>query len=374
MEKRKRGASEWEDLSLADLRSGDGEDGEEEVEADDESGGGGGGKRVKKTALACNFCRSAYLPFSIPLYANANEISALAERKLKCDGSKPNCSNCKRRKIGCEYERTIRRRGPGKKNRGKGKFASGGGAGKKKGGAAYSNSTGKGKRERGEKEKEKEKEKWDYEEESGARRGDPHPYYGNRNRNQHASSEMGNPYMALPYSPYRHLPLLPHPSTVYDSHSRSSHWYESTDSLGGGGGGGGGGGAGLGPPPYAAQREAERARIRDERLYRRRVEMAAEREMAEGEDEYERGWREKRKRRSVGSVDFDSNGGEGREEPPPPDVWGKRMKHYHASREIGGGAVEEEEGEGGEVNGFEYGERGGSVSSSLMSEGSVEEV
>lgn len=44
----------------------------------------------RKVAVACNFCRS---------------------RKLKCDGGRPQCLQCIRRTVDCEYEPTAKRRG-----------------------------------------------------------------------------------------------------------------------------------------------------------------------------------------------------------------------------------------------------------------------
>ncbi|KZV82270.1 hypothetical protein EXIGLDRAFT_350556 [Exidia glandulosa HHB12029] len=38
-------------------------------------------------------------------------------RKLKCDGGKPTCGNCERRRQPCTYDPVIKRRGPGKKTR-----------------------------------------------------------------------------------------------------------------------------------------------------------------------------------------------------------------------------------------------------------------
>lgn len=38
-------------------------------------------------------------------------------RKLKCDGNRPTCSNCERRRQPCAYDAVIKRRGPGKKTR-----------------------------------------------------------------------------------------------------------------------------------------------------------------------------------------------------------------------------------------------------------------
>ncbi|KAG8812683.1 hypothetical protein FRC17_001900, partial [Serendipita sp. 399] len=47
----------------------------------------------RKIAVACNFCRS---------------------RKLKCDGGRPQCLQCQRRSVDCEYETVIKKRGLGK--------------------------------------------------------------------------------------------------------------------------------------------------------------------------------------------------------------------------------------------------------------------
>ncbi|KAG5729700.1 hypothetical protein E4T56_gene1044 [Termitomyces sp. T112] len=54
-------------------------------------------RSLRKTAVACNFCRG---------------------RKLRCDGTKPSCSNCLLRKSKCEYVTVQRRRGPGKAKKG----------------------------------------------------------------------------------------------------------------------------------------------------------------------------------------------------------------------------------------------------------------
>ncbi|KAF9510959.1 hypothetical protein BS47DRAFT_1213221 [Hydnum rufescens UP504] len=52
-------------------------------------------KGGRKTENACYFCR---------------------RRKLKCDGARP-CNNCGRRGTECQYDETVKRRGPGKKNK-----------------------------------------------------------------------------------------------------------------------------------------------------------------------------------------------------------------------------------------------------------------
>ncbi|KAF8506316.1 hypothetical protein JB92DRAFT_2815573, partial [Gautieria morchelliformis] len=54
-------------------------------------------KVSKKTEVACDFCRG---------------------RKLKCDGCRPTCHNCSQRAKICRYQDGVRRRGPGRKNKG----------------------------------------------------------------------------------------------------------------------------------------------------------------------------------------------------------------------------------------------------------------
>ncbi|EIW59455.1 uncharacterized protein TRAVEDRAFT_71514 [Trametes versicolor FP-101664 SS1] len=49
--------------------------------------------KSKKTLIACHFCRA---------------------RKLRCDGLRPSCSNCRKRVKVCTYEQQPKRRGPGK--------------------------------------------------------------------------------------------------------------------------------------------------------------------------------------------------------------------------------------------------------------------
>lgn len=63
-------------------------------------------KVIRKIYVACDFCRG---------------------RKLRCDGTRPSCSNCATRSLECKYQDHPRRRGPGKapkgsrKKEGKGK-------------------------------------------------------------------------------------------------------------------------------------------------------------------------------------------------------------------------------------------------------------
>ncbi|KAI6042686.1 hypothetical protein EDC04DRAFT_2657841 [Pisolithus marmoratus] len=67
-------------------------------------------KVVRKIYVACDFCRG---------------------RKLRCDGTRPSCSNCATRSLECKYQDHPRRRGPGKapkgsrKKEGKGRKAPG---------------------------------------------------------------------------------------------------------------------------------------------------------------------------------------------------------------------------------------------------------
>ncbi|KAF8508940.1 hypothetical protein BU17DRAFT_99403 [Hysterangium stoloniferum] len=78
---------------------GDGDNGGLGDSAGGSAGGdeGGNKRKSKKTQMACHFCRG---------------------RKLKCDGGRPTCYNCARRELVCSYDESVRRRGPGRKNRG----------------------------------------------------------------------------------------------------------------------------------------------------------------------------------------------------------------------------------------------------------------
>ena len=90
---------------------------------------------ARKISVACNFCRCMYAPFYFrfrrgdggsarlavarralppclprPQLVEQLLISFLA-RKLKCDGGKPQCQQCIRRKVVCEYDTNVKRRG-----------------------------------------------------------------------------------------------------------------------------------------------------------------------------------------------------------------------------------------------------------------------
>ncbi|KAK2465321.1 hypothetical protein APHAL10511_002675 [Amanita phalloides] len=82
-------SAEEGESSKADIRR-------ESVEADNSTRKAG---NVRKTAVACNFCRG---------------------RKLRCNGARPLCQNCSARKLECEYVASPRRRGPGKAKKGAG--------------------------------------------------------------------------------------------------------------------------------------------------------------------------------------------------------------------------------------------------------------
>ncbi|KAG1715727.1 hypothetical protein ID866_1443 [Astraeus odoratus] len=67
-------------------------------------------KVARKIYVACDFCRG---------------------RKLRCDGTKPSCSNCATRSLACKYQDHPRRRGPGKAPKGSREKTERKGAGKK---------------------------------------------------------------------------------------------------------------------------------------------------------------------------------------------------------------------------------------------------
>ncbi|KAH7885220.1 hypothetical protein F5I97DRAFT_1928628 [Phlebopus sp. FC_14] len=69
-------------------------------------------KVAQKIYVACDFCRG---------------------RKLRCDGTKPRCSNCATRSLACRYQDHPRRRGPGKAPKGSKKTGGKGRTAKKDG-------------------------------------------------------------------------------------------------------------------------------------------------------------------------------------------------------------------------------------------------
>ncbi|PCH40058.1 hypothetical protein WOLCODRAFT_162057 [Wolfiporia cocos MD-104 SS10] len=80
-------------------------------------------RRLRKTEIACDFCRSEWNAACMPIYAVLNYSSSpywitrllRTERKLRCDGKRPMCQQCNKRKnVVCQYEAFPRRRGPGK--------------------------------------------------------------------------------------------------------------------------------------------------------------------------------------------------------------------------------------------------------------------
>lgn len=71
-------------------------------------------KGVKKTLIACDFCRG-----NQTLFHGFPALTILAGRKLRCDGTRPSCWNCKARENQvCVYQAQPRRRGPGKAPKG----------------------------------------------------------------------------------------------------------------------------------------------------------------------------------------------------------------------------------------------------------------
>ncbi|KAL4069945.1 hypothetical protein V8B97DRAFT_1967137 [Scleroderma yunnanense] len=79
-------------------------------DTEEETGEGKKSKAARKIYVACDFCRG---------------------RKLRCDGTKPSCSNCSTRSLVCKYQDHPRRRGPGKAPKGLRKKGEGKGADKK---------------------------------------------------------------------------------------------------------------------------------------------------------------------------------------------------------------------------------------------------
>lgn len=71
-------------------------------------------KAARKIYVACDFCRGGDVVISDWVGADGD----LAGRKLRCDGSKPSCSNCATRSLACKYQDHPRRRGPGKAPKG----------------------------------------------------------------------------------------------------------------------------------------------------------------------------------------------------------------------------------------------------------------
>jgi len=71
-------------------------------------------KAARKIYVACDFCRGEDVVISDWMAADGD----LAGRKLRCDGSKPSCSNCATRSLVCKYQDHPRRRGPGKAPKG----------------------------------------------------------------------------------------------------------------------------------------------------------------------------------------------------------------------------------------------------------------
>ncbi|KAG8215331.1 hypothetical protein J3R82DRAFT_8925, partial [Butyriboletus roseoflavus] len=59
----------------------------------------------RRTPMACQFCRG--MPCIIPCARQSPTQwllrRCLSGRKLKCDGSRPSCSNCNRRGYPCVY-------------------------------------------------------------------------------------------------------------------------------------------------------------------------------------------------------------------------------------------------------------------------------
>ncbi|KAF8843294.1 hypothetical protein BDN67DRAFT_218233 [Paxillus ammoniavirescens] len=71
-------------------------------------------KVARKIYVACDFCRGKHGD----IRTGMEFISTCLGRKLRCDGSKPCCSNCATRSLACRYQDHPRRRGPGKAPKG----------------------------------------------------------------------------------------------------------------------------------------------------------------------------------------------------------------------------------------------------------------
>ncbi|KAH7336949.1 hypothetical protein B0J17DRAFT_448871 [Rhizoctonia solani] len=69
----------------------------------------------KKTVMACHFCRCKYIFLRVVISPHTC-IHRILVRKLRCDGGHP-CSHCTHREKECTYDTTIRRRGPGRRNK-----------------------------------------------------------------------------------------------------------------------------------------------------------------------------------------------------------------------------------------------------------------
>jgi hypothetical protein len=111
--------------SGGDLKSLESKDGQSAKSAGKRRGGGeepqatttGAKAPYKKAEVACNFCRGE--PYSNKMrHEVAKQESQTVGRKLRCDGNRPACWNCRSRDRECEYSPYPRRRGPGKAPKG----------------------------------------------------------------------------------------------------------------------------------------------------------------------------------------------------------------------------------------------------------------